>query len=103
MLQVPVFKETIDDLKDRRIAQLEAQLVKKDAQIAQLIREVRELKAEQNKRDEPFSTALEALKQDQFHKPPSQYPPYEKERKPRLRTLAQKGTRSSKFSCKQNF
>ena len=103
MLQVPVFEEIKGELNER-IAQLEAQLAKrdaqlaeKDAQIAQLIREVRQLTVEQKKRDEEFSTALEALKQDQFHKPPSQYPPYEKERKkPKLRTPAQKGTRSSK-------
>ena len=47
MLQVPICKEITDDLKDRKIAQLEAQLAEKDAQITQLIREVRELRAKQ--------------------------------------------------------
>ena len=104
MLQAPVCEKIKDELNERRIAQLEGQLAKKDAQLAekdaqivQLIREVRELKAEQNKRDEEFSTALEAVKHEQFHKPPSQYPPYEKEKKkPRLRIPAQKGKRSNK-------
>ena len=93
MLQTSVCKEVTDDLKDRRIAQLETQLARRDARITQLIREVRELKAEQNGRDEQFSTALKVLKRDQTHKPPSQYPAYEKERKkPSLRTATQKGT-----------